>query len=77
MPMMLENYMVAHPAVTLSHTEYGHHFHLGRSVNIPTLPAQRLRSFVEDEGTPYRFMVIGRLASFKVAEDSVRGVHPM
>ena len=58
--------------ITLSHTIYGRHFHLGDSVNIPSSPMQRLQSFVELEGTPYRFILVGQLMSFKVVEDSVR-----
>ena len=75
MTSTLENFMISHPAVTLSHTDYGLHFHLGNGVNILTTPSQRLQTFVEDDGTsggsPYRFLVVGRLASFKIVEDSV------
>jgi hypothetical protein len=67
--------MISHPAVTLSHTDYGMHFHIGHGVNILTVPSQRLRTFVENdgssEGSPYRFVVVGQLASFKIVEDSV------
>jgi hypothetical protein len=73
---MLETFMTSHPAVTLSYTDYGQHFYLGKGVNIPVTPPQRLRSFVKNDGSsgdsPYRFFVIGQLASFKVVEDTVR-----
>ena len=72
MASTLENFLVSHPAVTLSHTEYGFHFHLGGGVNILSSPTQRLQCFVENEGVPYRFIVVGRLASFKIVEDAVR-----
>ena len=75
MTSTLENFMISHPAVTLSHTDYGLHFHLGNGVNILMTPTQRLQTFVEDDGTPgrssYRFLVVRRLASFKIVEDSV------
>ena len=77
MATLLENYVVTHPAVTLSHTDYGQHFYLGKGVNILSTPTQRLQSFVENEGSPYRFIVIGHLASFKVVEDSVRDAPPL
>ena len=63
--------MIFHPAATLSHTDYGEDFHLGGGVNIQSSPTQRLWSFVENEGTPYRFIIIGQLTSFKVIEDPV------
>jgi hypothetical protein len=59
--------------ITLSHSVYGRHFHLGDGINIPSSPVQRLHSFVELEGPAYRFIVVGQLMSFKVAEDSVSG----
>jgi hypothetical protein len=75
MALSLENFITSHSAVTLSYSDYGLHFHLGQGVNILTTPSQCLRSFVENDGTPegspYRFIVIGRLASFKIVEDSV------
>jgi hypothetical protein len=76
MTSMLETFMTSHPAVTLSYADYGQHFYLGKGVSIPVTPPQRLRSFVENDGSSgdsaYRFFVIGRLASFKVVEDTVR-----
>jgi hypothetical protein len=60
--------------VTLSDMEYGRHFHLGHGVKIPSSPSQRLQSFVNLEGTPYRFVLVGQLKSFKVVEDSVSGL---
>ena len=57
--------------ITLSDMEYGRHFHLGHGVKIPSSPSQRLQSFVDSEGTPYRFIVVGQLKSFKVVEDAV------
>ncbi|KAF8803390.1 hypothetical protein BYT27DRAFT_7340883 [Phlegmacium glaucopus] len=60
----------SYPSVALSCTDYGHHFHLGHGAHIPSTPTQRLQSFVEIEGSPYRFVVIGQLSSFEVAEDS-------
>jgi hypothetical protein len=73
MSTFLEDFVVAHPAATLSHTKYGQHFYLGYGVNIVSSPAQRLQFFVENgsEGTPYRFLIVGRLSSFKVVEDAV------
>ena len=71
MATLLENFMITHPDVTLSHTNYGRNFYLGSGVNILSSPAQRLQSFVENEGNPYRFMIVGQLASFKVVEGSV------
>jgi hypothetical protein len=67
----LENFVINHPDVTLSHTDYGQHFHLGCGVNILTSPAQRVHSFVEIEGSSYRFLIVGQVASFRVAEDAV------
>jgi hypothetical protein len=72
MTTTLENFVIAHPQVTLSHTDYGQHFYLGCSINILSSPAQRIQAFVEDEGSPYRFIVVGQLTSFRVVEDSVR-----
>ena len=63
--------MIFHPAATLSHTDYGEHFHLRGGVNIQSSPTQWLRSFVKNEGTPYHFIIIGQLMSFKVIEDPV------
>lgn len=57
--------------IMLSHTDYGRHFHLGYGINIPTSPSQRLQSFVQSEGLPYRFVMVGQLMSFKVVEDPV------
>ena len=73
MSKFLKNYVLGHPTVTLSHTDYGEHFVLGCGINIPSSPTQRIRSFVENghAGALYRFMVIGRLTSFKVVEDPV------
>jgi hypothetical protein len=73
MTTLLNKFVLSHPSVTLSYTDYGRHFHLGYyGVNIPSSPTQRLQSFVELEGSPYRFIVVGQLMSFKVVEDSVR-----
>jgi hypothetical protein len=72
MTTLLENFVVAHPDVTLSHTEYGLHFNTGNTINLLSAPPQRVQSFVENEGSPYRFMIVGQLASFKVVEDAVR-----
>ena len=72
MTTFLENFMVNHLDVILSHTEYGHHFHLGGGITISTSPTQRVQSFVECEGSPYRFIVVGELTSFKIVEDAVR-----
>ena len=57
----------------LSHTDYGCDFHLGgtSSVNILTSLTQCLQSFVENKGSPYHFIVVGQLASFKIVEDAV------
>ena len=71
MTALLENFVVSHPDVTLSHTFYGQHFYLGSSVNISSTPIQRVQSFVENEGSPYRFLIFGQLSSFKVVEDAV------
>lgn len=76
MTSTLENFVISHPAVTLSHADYGLHFHIGHDVNIQTSPPQRFHYFVENdgspEGSPYRFIIVGRLASFKIVEDTVR-----
>ena len=71
MSSSLENFVVTHPDVTLSHTEYGEHYFLGGAVNISTAPTQRLRNFVDHDGSPHRFFVVGELSTFKVIEDSV------
>ena len=71
MTTLLENYVVSHPYVTLSHTEYGHHFYLGCGVNILSSPCQRVQTFVENEGSLYRFIIVRQLMSFKVVEDAV------
>lgn len=73
MSIVLEDFVTAHPSATLSHTTYGQHFHLGYGVNILSSPTQRLQFFVENgtEGTPYRFLIVGRLTSFKVVQDAV------
>jgi hypothetical protein len=71
---LLENFVTTRPDVTLSHAQYGNDFYLGCSVNILSSPTQRLRSFVENEGAPYRFVVVGQLSSFKVVEDAVRAL---
>jgi hypothetical protein len=68
---LLENYVITHPAATLSYSVYGTHFGLGCGINILSSPTQRLQSFIEKEGKPYRFIVVGQLASFKVVEDPV------
>jgi hypothetical protein len=72
MTTLLKDFVNSHPTVALSNANYGRHFHLGHGVNIPSSPTQRLHMFVETEGTPYRFIVVGCLMSFKVVEDSVR-----
>ena len=72
MTTFLENFLANHPGVTLSHTEYGKQFCLGNGINILSLPSQRVQTFVENEGAPYRFMIVGQLMSFKVVEDAVR-----
>lgn len=71
MASFLENFVVNHPDVTLSNTTYRQHFYLGRGVNIASSPAQCIHSFVEIEGSSYRFLVVGQVASFKVLEDAV------
>jgi hypothetical protein len=71
MPMSLDDLVTAHPMITLSHIEYGRDFYLGRATNICTLPAQRVQTFVDTDRSPYRFLIVGRLMSFKVVEDSV------
>jgi hypothetical protein len=71
MPMSLEDFVGLHLTITLSQLQYGQHFGLGRPTHIGTSPTQHVQSFVDDEGVPYRFMVVGRLMSFKVVEDSV------
>jgi hypothetical protein len=71
MTTMLEDFLFSHPDVTLSNTRYGENFHLGSGASVMSSPVQRLRSFVENEGSPYRFFVVGRLTSFKVIEDVV------
>lgn len=73
MTTLLKNFVNSHPTFTLSKAEYGRHFHLGDGVNIPSSPTQRLHNFVETERTPrpYRFIVVGRLMSFKVVDDPV------
>ena len=71
MATLLGNFVITHPEVTLSHTDYGHQFSLGPGTNILSTPTQRLQSFVEEGGSPYRFIVVGQLASFRVVEDSV------
>ena len=71
MTTLLENFIISHLAVTLSHMDYGHHFHLGSTINIMSSPTQCLQLFVETKGSPYRFIIVGKLMSFKVAEDTV------
>ena len=72
MSLMLEKFLRENPNMTLSDTCYGQHFHLGCAVNILSVPTQRLQSFIEKHGDPYKFIVVGQLASFKVVEDAVR-----
>jgi hypothetical protein len=72
MTTLLETFVINHPDVTLSDTDYRHHFHLGGGVNIVSSPAQRVHSFVENEGSSYRFLIVGQVASFRVVEDAVR-----
>jgi hypothetical protein len=72
MPMSLDDIVNKHPMITLSHVQYGRNLYLGQGVNICTSPAQRLQAFVNEDNVPCRFMVVGRLMSFKVVEDSVR-----
>ena len=76
MTTLLETFVINHPDVTLSHTDYKEHFHLGCGVNIVTAPTQRVHSFVETDGSPYRFLIVGQVASFKVVEDAVRFSFP-
>ena len=73
MSRLLKDFVLGHPAVTLSHTKYRHHFRLGNGINIILRPTQCLRSFVEawSEGSPYHFLVVGQLMSFKVVEDAI------
>jgi hypothetical protein len=71
MSTSLEDFIDSHPNITLCHTEYGRHFYLGGGVNISSSPTQRLQSFVDDDGPPFRFVIIGELMSFKVVEDPV------
>ena len=73
MTSLLETFVSNHPDVTLSDTEYRRQFYLGRGVNIVSSPAQCVRSFVEIEGSSYRFLIVGQVASFKVVEDAVCG----
>jgi hypothetical protein len=71
MTSLLETFVSNHPDVTLSHTCYRQHFYLGRGINIVSSPPQCVRNFVEIEGSPYRFLIVGQVASFKVVEDAV------
>lgn len=71
MATFLKIFVINHPDVTLSHTEYRQQFYLGCGVNISSTPSQCVLSFVENEGSPYRFMIVGQLMSFKVIEDAV------
>ena len=74
MATLLENFVSTHPDFALSHTTYGQYFHLGNSVNILSSPGQQVHSFIESEGAPYQFMIVGQLLSFKVVEDAVNVV---
>ena len=67
----VENFIVAHPDVSLAHTEYCLHFFLSGGANILASPSQRVRTFVEYDESPYRFIIVGELASFKVVDCSV------
>ncbi|KAF8798656.1 hypothetical protein BYT27DRAFT_7264773 [Phlegmacium glaucopus] len=69
MTTLLHKFVLSYPDVTLSHTEYGRHFHLGHGARLFSSPTQHIQSFVEIEGLPYRFIVVGRLMSFKVVDD--------
>ena len=71
MSMILKKFLRDNPAMTLSDTRYGKHFHLGHAVNILSVLTQRLQSFIESHGEPYKFLVVGQLASFEVVEDAV------
>ena len=71
MPMSLDDFIDLHPMVTLTQPEYGQDFGLGRRIHIGTSPTQCVQSFVNADGLPYRFLLVGRLMSFKVVEDSV------
>ena len=76
MTSTLENFIISHPAMTLSHADYGLHFHVGRGVNIQMSPPQHFHYFVKNdgspEGSPYRFIIVGHLTSFKIVEDTVQ-----
>jgi hypothetical protein len=69
---LLENLVQSNPTSSLAHSEYGRHYVLENGFYIYTSPSQRLRSFVDAEGSPCRFIVVGQLASFKIVEHSVR-----
>jgi hypothetical protein len=71
MTTLLENFVINHPDITLSHMDYGQHFHLGCGVNISSSPTPCVQSFVENEGSPYRFIIVGELMSFRVVEGAV------
>lgn len=71
MTSLLETFLQNHPDITLSYTVYRQQFYIGRGVDIPSSPAQCVRSFVEIEGSPYHFLIVGHVASFKVVEDAV------
>ena len=71
MTLLLETFLQNHPDVTLSDTVYRQQFYIGCGVNISSSPAQCVRSFVEIEGSPYCFLIVGQVASFKVVEDAV------
>ncbi|KAF8816195.1 hypothetical protein BYT27DRAFT_7248503 [Phlegmacium glaucopus] len=70
MSTMLENFIFSYPDVTLAHAGYGRHFHLGHANLIFSTPRQRFQTFIDIEGIPYRFIVVGQLTSFRVIEDS-------
>ncbi|KAF8814987.1 hypothetical protein BYT27DRAFT_7249570 [Phlegmacium glaucopus] len=69
MTTRLETFIFSYPDVTLAHAGYGRHFHLGHANSIFSTPRQQFQSFIDIEGTPYRFIVVGQLSSFKVIED--------
>jgi len=66
---LLLSFILLRPLITLAENTFGSDLVLGREVNLPTVPCQRLRTFVSAQRGCGRLIVLGRLASFKIVED--------
>jgi hypothetical protein len=68
---LLLSFILLRPLVALAENTFGNDLVLGNEINLPTVPFQRLRTFVSVESGRGSLIVVGRLASFKIVEDLV------